>query len=405
MSYVRSEKKGTSVMKTIFCVFLAVYPILCLYKGFYRFTIGDLGLMAFTVLGVLPPPKQDKRIVSVAIFLVYSVFIFLLNVFVFDSMPSWGTGTYFFRLVKLIFYLVAAFTCGKKYFDLETFEKAVITVGVAAAVFMLFQYFAFYVMGRVYLGFIPGLTIFIEEYASADYEKLYSNTFRPCSIFLEPAMYAQYMVVPTGIALFSRKLKWSTRIFFVGFFSLSILLSTSAQGIIYLAIIFAMYAFVGTKRKTNAFVFVVVIIVAALLAYAFIDAFRFAVDRLLYSEGALSARTGTYKYILDMPGPFWFMGYGYGVVPNGEYMAGAAYVWYGCGVLGFLLVINMFLSFFKNANSRVSRVLCMIFFAAFFATSLFYNYMLFWYVALIISTDNRNKYRRHHYREYVREHD
>ena len=58
-----------SRIKTVFCIFLALYPVLCLYTGFYRFTIGDVGLMLFTVLGFLPLPRQDRRVAPVVVLL------------------------------------------------------------------------------------------------------------------------------------------------------------------------------------------------------------------------------------------------------------------------------------------------------------------------------------------------
>ncbi len=393
----RDRYKKYGIIQTLFCIFLALYPVLCLYKGFYKFTIGDLGLVVFTVLGVLPPPRQDRRLVPVVVFLITTISVFLLNLMVFKTMESWAMTAYLFRLIKLCFYLIAAFTCGKKYFTTHIFERAVIAVGVVATAFMFFQYFAFYGLGRVYLGHIPGLTIYIEEYALSDYESLYKNTFRPCSIFLEPAMYAQFMVVPITLALFSKKLSVISKVLFVSFFSLSVVMSTSAQGLVYLAVIFFLYIFMSSNKKINIILFVCAVFVAILGAYLFLEPFRFAVDRLLYSEDALSARVGTYEYIRNMEIPFKIIGYGYGVVPHGEYMAGLPYVWYGCGIFGVLLVFSMFLSFFRYAESRAARVICAVFVISFFVTSLFYNYMLFWFVALMISLREKRKHRHHHY--------
>jgi hypothetical protein len=386
-----------SRIKTVFCIFLALYPVLCLYTGFYRFTIGDVGLMLFTVLGFLPLPRQDRRVAPVVVFLVFTLLVFLLNLFAFETMTSWNVSVYALRLLKLFFYLAAAFSCGKKYFETKVFEKAVIVVGCVAAGFMFFQYIAFYLFGKVYIGHIPGLEVYIEAYSLSDYESLYSQTFRPCSLFLEPAMYVQYMIVPTCMALFSKRLSPVSKIALVSIFALSIVMSTSAQGLVYLAIVFFTYAFVGTKKKTNVIAFLFVLVVAVLVAYIFLEPFQFALNRLFNSEDALSARVGAYDYVKDMPGPFWLLGYGYGVVPPDEYMAGAAYVWYGCGILGVALAINMFFSFFKNADGRVARIICIIFFAAFFVTSLFYNYMLFWFVTLIISVSEHRRRRHHHH--------
>lgn len=396
------ENDGIATIKIIFSIFLALYPILCLYTGFFRFTIGDVGLIMFTIFAILPPvPRQDTSIVPVAFFLITTIIVFFVNLFVFKTMPSWAATTYFFRLAKLVFYLMAAFFCGKKFFDSKSFEKAVVIIGCAAAAFMFFQYVAFYLLGKVYLGHIPGLEIYIEEYALGDYEEFYSKTFRPCSFFLEPAMFAQYMIVPTGLVLFSSRRKALSKILLIIIFSLSIVMSTSAQGIAYLGILFLLYIFWGSSKKTYTIVLLFVFVVAIVILQLFSEPFRFAVNRLLFSEDALSARIGTYEYIAEMDIPFKIIGYGYGVVPHGEYMAGVAYVWYGCGFIGVLLVLTMFLTFFKKAQSKTARVICLIFFMSFFVTSLFYNYMLFWFVCFIIS-HKENRHRRHHNGSYYR---
>lgn len=401
----QNNYRNNSFLKTAFCIFLAVYPVLCIYTGFYKFTIGDLGLLVFTVLGLLPPPRKDRRIVPVAIFLLTTIFIFFLNLFVFRTMSSWAVSSYVFRLIKLCFYLGSAFLCGKKFFDTETFTKAVIAVGFVAALYMFFQYFAFYGLGRVYMGHLPGLEIYIEAYSQEDYVTLYKNVFRPCSIFLEPAMYVQYMIVPTTLALFSQRIRVIPKAVIVGVFSISMLMSTSAQGVAYLAIMFFVYALIGSKKKGNIVVFVFVVVMAAIVAYLLLEPFRFAVDRLLFGEKALEARIGAYQYVLDMPFEFSIVGFGYGVVPVEDYMAGAAYVLYGCGIIGFLLVANMFWSFFINARSKAARVICIIFFVMFFVTSLFYNYMLFWFATIITCLENRRHYRYRYYYDYEYEHE
>ncbi len=372
-------------LQLIFSVFMAVYPILCIYTGFYKFTIGDLGLMFFMVLGLLSLPRIDNRFRITLVFLVYTALVFVLNFMILQSMQMSAFMSFFFRVVKLFFYLICAFTCGRTYFSTFFFQKAIIKVSIVLCLFLLLQYVLFYGAGQVILGRIPGLTVYIQDYTEIDYESFYSYNFRPCSFFLEPAQFSQYMAVPLTLVLFSGGLPKGKKLLLVALFALCMLLTTSGQGVFYLAVIFGMYGFFGIKNKGITIIFFVLLLIIALLAYNSVDAVRAAVDRLLFAEDALEARVGTYKYIGEMEGLHFLFGYGYGVLPADEYLAGAPYVWYGCGLTGFLLALGMFFSMYRNALSTKAKVICLVFFVAFFVTSLFYNYMLFWYVTIIIS--------------------
>lgn len=380
-------------LQLIFSVFMAVYPILCIYTGFYKFTIGDLGLMFFMVLGLLSLPRIDNRFRITLVFLVYTALVFVLNFMILQSMQMSEFMSFFFRVVKLFFYLICAFTCGRTYFSTFFFQKAIIKVSIVLCFFLLLQYVLYYGAGQIILGRIPGLTVYIQDYTEIDYETFYSYYFRPCSFFLEPAHFSQYMAVPLTLVLFSGDLPKGKKLLLGALFAGCMLLTTSGQGVFYLGVIFGMYGFFGIKNKGVTIIFFVLLLIIAFLAYNSVDAVKAAVDRLLFVEDALEARVGTYKYIGEMEGIHLFFGYGYGVLPVDKYFAGAPYVWYGCGLIGFLLALGMFFSMYRNALSTKARVVCLIFFVAFFVTGLFYNYMLFWYVTIIISArSHRGKF-------------
>ncbi len=378
---------------------MAFYPLLCIYKGFYRFTIGDIILMMFVGVSLFLPPKRDSRIAPIVLFLFYTVVVFAINTVILQSINSAVFMTYAFRLLKLIFYFVSACVCGKKLFDPEIFQKTVVYVGIAATLFILFQYYAYYVLGEVYLGRIPFWEIYIQDYNDLDYEYIYSFTFRPCSFFLEPATLSQYMVIPLIYVLFSNDFKLAKKIVLCILFSIAIALSTSGQGTLYLALSFIAYTITGVKKKKYILHVLMIIIITAVVLYFCLEPFRFAIDRLLFGSGALNSRVSTYKYIWEMKGLHFIFGYGYGVLPNKQYFAGAPYVWYGCGLIGVLLVVFMFAWLFAKTKSKKSRLICICFFIMFWATSLFYSNMLFWYITLIlcsVDTNKGKKIRNHH---------
>ncbi len=387
--FEKSKNRDLLVLKDFFSVFLAIYPILCLYKGFFRFTLGDVLLMAFLAISFLYPEKNDNRVFPATSLVLYSGVIFLLNLFVLSSMEMGLISSYFFRFVKLVFYLLCAYKCGKKFFNPEKFEKTVIITGVVVSIFIAIQYVLFYVFEQVVIGKLPLLEIYVQDYAKRDFEFFYSFFFRPSSFFFEPAQLSQYTLVPFCFTLFSKHWKGKSKWIVAALLMMGVVLSTSGQGMVYMAIIIVIFVFSNIKSKKNILIAIVALGALAVASYFIVPPVRSAVDRLLFNDLALEARIGGYKYIFELEGIHFLIGYGYGKIPDGAYMPGAAYVWYGCGIIGLVLAIVLFVWLFVKAKSMCSRIFCVCFFIMFWATSLFYSYMLFWYMCLILwATDN-----------------
>ena len=379
-----------TVLEKLFSVFLAVYPLLCIYKAFYKFTIGDVVLMFFLVLGIMRPFKVDFRVLSIGTFVGFTAFAFIVNMVFLQSMSSLAVPAYALRLIKLIFYMLCAVINGKAFFKTKYFEKAIFITALGACAFLFFQYVMFYGTGTIVLGRIPGLTIYLQEYANIDYETIYAYNFRPSSLFLEPAIFCQFMVVPLALSLFTKNISRKERIIYIIIFTAGMLLSTSAQGMLYLAVVYVAYFIRGTKRKSLIVVFMAIAIIAVVVMYSEVSVIKTAIDRI-FNENAVGARFGSYSYLQTMEGIHLVLGYGYGVVPEDEFLAGAAYIIYGCGMFGFAFVCLMFYELYRRAWGNKGKVICFIFFIALFGTSIFYNYMLFWYITIILCVREKEK--------------
>ncbi len=374
---------NNKILSAFYSVILALFPVLCLYKAFYKFTIGDVFLMFFLVLSVWKIPKFDMKAKIAAIFLVYTVMSFGINLFLIKTMESAYIVTYAARLAKLGFYLLSAFVTSRIFFNTKYFSKALVACSLIFAGLLFMQYVMFYGFDKIFLPRIPSL-LYIEDYAAVDYDRFFFFFFRPFSVFLEPAQYCQYIVVSICMTLFSSEYGIKKKMVISGILALSILGSTSAQGLLYLGIIVAIYIIVSIKNKKILIGLVVLGVVAVIFAYFKIEFIKEIIDRLLFNEGAREARMGTYSFIGELEGINKYIGMGYGKIPEGEYFAGLPYVWYGTGIIGYVLSLAMFGSAYYYASSKRSKVLCIVFFAAYLATSLFYNYMLFWYFTLIL---------------------
>lgn len=378
-----------SSIQKCFSVFMALYPILCMYKAFFKFTIGDIVLMLFFFASLFKPIKKDKRFLIVASFIVYALLTLFFNMLFSQVTASYVPSSLMFRLLKFIFYILCVFTCGKRYFDIKVFKKTMFIVAVTACFYIIYQYVMYYSAGKIVLGRIPGLNLYLDEYSTLDYSEIYDYSFRPSSLFLEPALFCHYTIVALILTLFTDKMpKGFIRVFIAILLTAGILMSTAAQGVLYLIIVYLIFGFKAIKNKGKALCFVIVAVIIALICYNKIEFVQYVVDRLLYNEGASEARLGSFKYALELEGIPSLFGYGYGVTPQNEYMTGATYVWYGCGIIGLLFSFGIFGSFYRNANNILARTICIIFFVMFFGTSLFYNYMLCWYFTIILCTSN-----------------
>lgn len=380
------SKIKISTANKFFSVFFALYPILCIYKGFSKFTIGDVILIAFLVFSLAEPIVVDNRLVSTFIFLCYALIFLLLNIIL--SKAAAGTGEVFsliFRAVKLVFYMLSVFTTGRKYFDFQIFKRTLYVVSASATAFILFQYFAYYVLGKIFLGQIPGLPQYLDEYTKLDYDTIYDYKFRPSSFFLEPAHFCQYVTAALTVLLFTDEKAKSRKTVLSVIFTIGILLTAAAQGLLYLIVVYGAYFLFCMKNPIKTIFFAALAVICAKISYDKIEAVQMAVERFS-NQNAQDARFSSYEYCFSLNGLHWLFGHGYGSTANGEYMAGAAYVWYGCGIIGLFLVFSMFFNFFISADSKCSKMICLIFFVMFFATSLFYNYMVYWYFSLMVLT-------------------
>lgn len=372
----------------LFSILLAFYPVLCLYAAFSSFTIGDVFLIILLIMYFLNGGRIKINAPLLPIFVCYIILVLLLRVaFSTDNDTVIQGNAALIRGLKLLFYTIGVISVGTSLLNFKVFAKYTIWIGTAASCFMIFQYICFLALGIVVLGQIPGLALHLTEYTEIDYETFYSNTFRPCSIFLEPAMYVQYMMIPLSIVLFTKTI-FSVKIkFFLALlFTTTCFMSTSGQGILYITLLYSIYAFNTFKNKFVLVIILIVFFIIALISYNIVEPFQFAVDRLLKGEDAQDARLGTYHYCYEMTGWRMIFGNGYGIIPNNEYLAGAAYVWYGGGIIGLFLVLLTYMNYYVKSKPLFSRFVCFIFFVMLWGTAIFYNYMLFWFFSIISGT-------------------
>lgn len=377
-------------IKSAFSIFIAFYPVLCVYKAFFKFTIGDIILIVFLFLSVIKKKKRSFKIVSVFLaFVIYVTFSFFIMNLIYEN-PIFNAIV--FRYIKLMFYIFSVIYVSHDFIDTDILKKWIIRVSVTSCVYIYIQYIMYYGYDKILNGWLKWIPIYIDQYAELDYAKFYTIQFRPTSFFLEPALFCQYIIVALIFLLTTNQKKLTFKnILCIGIILSGIILSTSGQGILFATIVVIIYIMTIVKNKAKSIVLLMAGIGLSFLLYNSSEIFFQSVNRLFFNSGAFEARLGSFKYIFDLKGAFWLFGYGYGTTPYNTYLVGGAYVWYGCGIIGLLLAIFMFYKTFRVASCSTAKIIAFIFFIMFFGTSLFYNYMFFWYFSLALYVNVINK--------------
>lgn len=386
-------------IRILYSIFFAIYPLLCIYKGFYHFTIGDVILMLFFVFALLDYlffSKNFKKIIfneQFTIFFIASIY-FLVNTLINSQLQNLDTESLFtlvFRLAKFIFYMLSVFLCTPRMLDYKIFKKTIIFVGIISTIFIMMQYLFYYAFGKIVLGQINGLTVYLDEYAKLDYDKIFDYNFRPSSFFLEPSMFTQFLIVPLTLSVFDPlKKNKLINITINIFLTIGIILSTSGQGFFYIFIVYLLYFFYTIKNKLQFLLYLLLFLLLVILLYNNFEVFKFSVDRFLFNKNASSARLGAYSYCLSLKNFELLFGFGYGNVIKDVYFPGTAYIWYSGGLIGLMIILFLFFIFYKKANFLFTKIISILFFVMFFGTALFYNYMIFWFFSIeFLSSPNK----------------
>lgn len=396
-SYVEPLLKTKTTKTTqLYSVFLAFYPVLCIYKAIGRFTVGDILLILFLFYALLSGKRMNRRIFRVfAVFISYSIISFIVANCLYVNDEFNAT---LFRLLKLMFYTACVIYVSQDYIDICKLKTWVVRISIFGSIYIFIQYTAYYAFDKILHGWIPGFPVYLEEYTMSNYEVKYSYLFRPTSFFLEPAMFCQYAVIGLVFVLFTNEKELKKSSIINGVIILfGIIMSTSGQGLFLAGIIIIVFLVKIFRNKLKAYLILGSTCLCAYITYLTNTVVNSTVNRLLIGSDAFNARVGSFKFISEIDGISLLIGYGYGKTPLNEYLVGGAYVWYGCGLVGFVLAVCMFVQIYRIAGCITGKMITFIFFLMFLGTALFYNYMFFWFFSLALCNCKNNEKLRDKY--------
>jgi len=220
------------------------------------------------------------------------------------------------------------------------------------------------------------------------------DSLRPVSFFVEPQAYASFIIPFLFLALKRSNNFWAVLI------SISILLSTSSQGIIMAIVLWVNDIYNKRKSKKSVITLIVFTILGILLSSTQI--FDFAIEKILSIDLSGDVRiVRGFLIWFEMPPQDKLLGVGYGMdsvrnyVQNlgvfdwaignerAGYTSGFSGLLIQFGYIGFIFMLFMFFSLFKK-SSRYNRGFVVMVFIVSFSQNLVYNAWFVYFIMFIL---------------------
>lgn len=384
--------------KELYTIFIATLPLFSVYaSGVPGFTLGDIILFAFFLYRIFIGVKNKSINIStklwpIVLLVVMILVLSIISMFWQNQVDAYSVGI---RIIRRVFYYLSVVLVSSEWFDADYGKKVIVSVGKVGAIYLFIQYIAYYVGHIVLHGYLPFLPVYHENYAQLDYQALYHNMFRPTSFLLEPAHFARYLCIPLILTVFDdgHEKKWLWAFVMSG----AIIASTSGIGTICVAFIWGIWLF---KNLISAFrtgkidiKYIVLFIVLTGIVHFSIKSDivqstiqRITNTRLTDINTAGGARFRGYLQYFQLPLFNLIVGKGYGSTPDTglvTWFSGASYILYGCGLIGFLVCVLMFVKLFDTYSNVAQRALCIIFFLLFFMDDCFMSHVSVMYLTFI----------------------
>lgn len=224
--------------KKYYTIALVLLPILNQYV-----VAGVRIIEMFAIIGFFVYIMENGKIVlnsKYDYFVVYGLIVSVgMTAIQFFTIPQYNLPlmNYFFRLCKFIIVFVGIIVASRKYFDYDLGRKWYGHSVVFCSLILIFQYLVHFMTGEALFGILPGTILNYENEMAADYFIAYSYNrlnigfpYRPCSVFVEPAHYAVYVLPWLFLEVNKPQMKNSK--VFVVLVTFAVFLSSSSLGIV-----------------------------------------------------------------------------------------------------------------------------------------------------------------------------
>ena len=385
-------------------ILFALSPILSIYMiGVPVLSLSQILLLCLSVLCILN--YREKGVIFLfKAFIVYSIFISVFRFFE----PWVLTSESIHDILSLLLFFFTVF-CMISYADYDAFKSTIITLGKVSLYFFFFQYFLS-VIGIKISGIIPFLPL-SNEIPTAEYIALQLERDRLSGLFQEPAHYSQFMTVVLVYILFSDEYIPRKYLFTV-LISLSIIMSSSAFGLVMLIAVWSMWAFFYHLQDSNYKVIYLIGMLTLVLAVVFLvsrsENIMSVVGRVNELSGESSSEHGRSTYIRVVRGfiPFFESDFGHMLFGNGlgtlnsfvvshphsnyllltefnpKWINGLQYLLFSTGIVGVLLYFWEIIFLFRN-TSPIGKALIVCIILLFVSSDSFFSIDIFLYAIVV----------------------
>lgn len=378
----------------ILCFVVAISPILDVYSS----RILPIGIGSFCMLLFLP--YMVSRFCNFSRGLSsYSrlmLFCFIGTVFSFLSCAfnGFSLGDIATRILVMFSYVMLALVYSHSIDERGRIICYYKVVAVLVSIIMIFQFFCHYVLGTdifFLLKNIPYSQSSLPNFEAyrRTYTNMYTYSYRPTSVFLEPSHFALY-VAPATVLFLKDWLSSRKNIFFAIVISIALVFSTSLTGYFMLFIAWSIMLLElikkGDAAKTIIIVLGIIVIAYVLFHIEYRQTFLGRLTQITTNENSsaftrISKGWRTYASLSPLE---WFMGIGLGaydsyVLIHGitdftfEYMNSLSYVFVSTGLIGGLLFLSFVLRLFKTIKSVEAKIIVLLLLAGYFSGSILFS--------------------------------
>ena len=278
--------KDAGLLEMIF----ALYPIL---SG-YQYGSVPLSILVLLIMDVMAVARLGHTRFAQCKPMAYLFFFVLIHVFVWPIVIDNPSGSYYNNAIYYIIVLTSFFVICPA----MRFEKMVGSINWVALLVIggLLYQMPFIIAG----GFVQPLKL--PFLPAPEVSRLLSEVWRPTSFFWEPQSIVSFLLIPLFLALVEKKYVW------FGVVAVSMLLSTSTTGIVYVFGIIALYIY-NNRKKTGSVAMVAIIMIALYFIMMNSSFFSLGTEKLMNSDVTTDSRTAQGWWICSsMPIQYWILG-------------------------------------------------------------------------------------------------
>lgn len=334
-------------------IFLSVFfPVLSIYASpIPGVDFGTLCVLVFALVMFMSNPsiKMPRPLTFLLLYSALSIIPVL-----FGLLPEYSsTNSILVRLLRFIVVLVVMIGFGyTTYYDENSYVKTLRFLSIIVSTYAILQTVVFNFTGiklRNIFGLERGGAMFTSTLG--EYESIY----RPPSIFLEPSGVTYFLTPFLCYILFHQKKTSRKDLFIAALVSVGIVVSTSGQGLMVLALCWGIWFF-SQIRKMNISSILLAFILGAILFNNF--DFSFSTSRITRTDelNAIDARAGGYELFRQMSGFDMIFGNGFGNYVEEVYYSSFAEILFCTGCLGLLIVLVFYLFLFVK-GVRYQKIL------------------------------------------------